>query len=168
MTGLEPARQVILEIGCVITDSQLKIIAESDSLVIHHSEEVLARMDPWCIEQHGKSGLSDRVRKSLLTTAQAEQMILDFIKPHVEPQSSPLCGNSIGQDRRFLVKYMPTLNNFFHYRNIDVSTVKELVKRWYADSLQPPEKKKNHQVMDDIKESIEELHFYRTKIFRPS
>jgi len=150
----------------VITDSNLKIVAEGPALAIHQSESVLKTMDSWCIEHHGKSGLTERCRQSKITLAQAEARTLAFLKHHARPDSSPLCGNSIGQDRRFLVKYMPVLNSFFHYRNIDVSTIKELVRRWYSASKQAPPKERFHNVMSDIHESIEELKFYRREIFK--
>jgi len=166
MTGLDPDQQTIIEIGTVVTDSDLSVVARGPSLVIHQSDAVLAAMDPWCIEHHGQSGLTQRVRDSSITLAQAEEQTLAFLKKYCKSNASPLCGNSIGQDRRFLVKYMPRLNHFFHYRNIDVSSIKELVKRWYPPDLQPPDKKKTHYVMDDIDESIEELRFYRKAIFK--
>lgn len=166
MTGLEPDRHVILEIGTVITDSNLNIVAEGPCFAISQSEKILSEMDPWCIEQHGKSGLTQRSRESKTTLKAAEQETLTFLKEHCERRTSPLCGNSIGQDRRFLYKYMPELNEFFHYRNIDVSTIKELVKRWYKSAPSAPEKKKTHHVLDDIHDSIEELRHYRRVIFK--
>jgi oligoribonuclease len=166
MSGLEPERHTILEIGTIVTDSQLNIEAEGPSLAIAHTDAVLAAMDPWCIEQHGKSGLTERCRKSHLTMGQAEEQILAFLRPYCKEKTSPLCGNSIGQDRRFLAKYMPKLNDFFHYRNIDVSTLKELVQRWYPAALHAPQKKKTHHVLEDIRESIEELRYYRKTIFK--
>ena len=166
MTGLEPERHVILEIGCAVTDSQLNMIAEGPVFAIKQPDSVLRTMDPWSQDQHGRSGLTARCRASGVSLKDAEEMTLAFLKLHCHPQSSPLCGNSIGQDRRFLCKYMPTLNGFFHYRNIDVSTLKELVHRWYPSSNQSPEKKKTHYVLDDIRESIEELKHYRREIFK--
>jgi oligoribonuclease len=166
MTGLEPDKHVILEIGCVVTDSNLNMIAEGPVFAIHQPESILTTMDPWSQHQHGKSGLTARCRASKVSLAKAEEKTLEFVKLHCVAQSSPLCGNSIGQDRRFLNKYMPKLNSFFHYRNIDVSTVKELVHRWYPKSNQSPKKKKTHYVLDDIRDSIEELRHYRRTIFK--
>ena len=166
MTGLEPEHQTILEIGTLVTDSALAVVAEGPSFVIHQPESVLEAMDPWCINQHGLSGLTQKSRESKISLGAAEQLTLEFLQKHCAPKSSPLCGNSIGQDRRFLIKYMPTLNVFFHYRNIDVSTIKELCKRWYPKTCQAPTKKSTHQVLDDIRESIEELQHYRRTIFK--
>jgi len=166
MSGLDPETQVIIEIGSVVTTSDLKVIAEGPAIAIQQSETVLNSMDPWCIEHHGKSGLTARCRASKITLAQAERQTLEFVQAHCGPQSSPLCGNSIGQDRRFLYKYMPTLNDFFHYRNVDVSTIKELVKRWYPAASQAPNKRKTHSVLEDIRESIDELRHYRETVFK--
>ncbi len=166
MTGLEPDIHTIIEIGCAVTDSDLTIIAEGPAFVIHQSEEELAKMDLWCVDQHGRSGLTQKVRDSTLSMATAEAETMTFLQRYCEPGKSPLCGNSIGQDRRFLYKYMPTLNEFFHYRNVDVSTIKELARRWYPPTLQAPEKSKTHHVLDDIRESVEELRHYRRAIFK--
>jgi len=166
MTGLDSARHTIMEIGTVVTDSDLKVIAEGPAMAIHLPASALERMDSWCVEHHGKSGLTDRCRGSRISMAQAEARTLDFLKRHIAPDQSPLCGNSIWQDRRFLNKYMPKLDTFFHYRIIDVSSIKELVLRWYPQSAHAPEKKKTHYVMDDIYESIEELKYYRRTIFK--
>jgi len=166
MTGLEPERHVILEIGCVVTDSQLNMIAEGPVFAIQQPESVLTTMDPWSQDQHGKSGLTQRCRISKVSLAEAEEKTLAFLRLHGVAQASPLCGNSIGQDRRFLHKYMPILNGFFHYRNVDVSTIKELVRRWYPTLANAPEKRKTHYVLDDIRESIEELKHYRREIFK--
>lgn len=168
MTGLEPDRHVILEIGCSVTDKELNLIAEGPCFAIEHPERILTTMDPWSQEQHGKSGLTERCRKEGVPIETAEARVLAFLKEHCQEKGSPLCGNSIGQDRRFLYKYMPTLNAFFHYRNVDVSTIKELVKRWYPAGPQSPEKNKTHMVLDDIRDSIEELKFYRAHFFKPS
>jgi oligoribonuclease len=168
MTGLDPEKHVIIEIGCVITDSELNVMAEGPSFAVHQPEEELAKMDEWCVTHHGKSGLTARVRASKVSPAQAEQETLAFLKKHCPARQSPLCGNSISQDRRFLNKYMPELEAYFHYRNVDVSSIKELVKRWYPPTLQAPEKRKTHNVVDDIRESIEELRHYRNTIFRPA
>lgn len=166
MTGLSPERHVIIEIGCAITDSDLNVIAEGPVYAIHQREKVLAKMDAWCVNQHGKSGLTQRVRDSKISLKQAEKLTLLFVKKYCKPQSSPLCGNSIGQDRRFLFRYMPTLNDFFHYRNIDVSSIKELVRRWYPGKYQPPKKQGSHHVLADIRDSIAELRFYRKSVFK--
>lgn len=166
MTGLDPVKHTIMEIGTMVTDSNLKVLAEGPALAIHVPESALDRMDSWCVEHHGKSGLTDRCRKSRISMAQAEVRTLEFLRKHIESDRSPLCGNSIWQDRRFLIKYMPKLNAFFHYRIIDVSSIKELVHRWYPQSAYAPEKQKTHQVMDDIRESIEELKHYRRTIFK--
>ena len=166
MTGLEPQHHVILEIGCAVTDSQLKLIAEGPVFVISQPENVLASMDPWCIDQHGKSGLTEKARRSQISLAEAEEKTLEFLRHYCVEKVSPLCGNSIGQDRRFLEKYMPKLNGFFHYRNVDVSSIKELARRWYPPGDQAPEKNKTHHVLDDIRESIAELQHYRRAIFK--
>lgn len=166
MTGLDPDQQVILEIGSLVTDGQLNVIAEGPVIAIHHPNSILDHMEPWSQEHHGQSGLTERCRASQIGLEAAERQTLEFLKAHIAPKTSPLCGNSIGQDRRFLVKYMPTLNEFFHYRNIDVSTIKELVRRWYPASAQAPEKRKTHYVLDDIHESLDELRHYRKTVFK--
>ena len=166
MTGLDPERHAIIEIGSVVTDGNLTVIAEGPCIVVHQPESALKLMDAWCVEQHGKSGLTQKVRDSKCDVRQAEQETLAFLRKHCEPRTSPLCGNSIGQDRRFLDRYMPALNEFFHYRNVDVSSIKELVRRWYPASFHAPEKKKTHHVLEDIRESIEELRHYRKTVFR--
>lgn len=130
MTGLEPEKEVIIEIATIVTDAQLNIIAEGPSIAIHQSDALLNGMDEWCTNQHGKSGLTERVRQSTVNTQEAEQQTLAFLKQHVAKGASPMCGNTVSQDRRFLVRYMPELEAFFHYRHIDVSTLKELAKRW--------------------------------------
>lgn len=166
MTGLFPETDVILEIGTVITNANLDVLAEGPVLAIHQPDAVLDGMDQWCREHHGKSGLTERCRKSTISVAQAEAQTLEFLKTHCPARKIPLCGNSIGQDRRFLVKYMPTLNDFFHYRNVDVSTIKELVNRWYPASVHAPAKASTHHVLDDVRESIAELRHYRKAIFK--
>ena|SRR5258708_2713107 len=168
MTGLDPERHAIIEIGCAVTDSDLHVIAEGPTLAISQPPAVLALMDPWCVKQHGNSGLTQRVKDSKVTIQDAERNTLEFLKRYCKPNMSPLCGNSIGQDRRFLVRYMPKLNEFFHYRNIDVSSIKELVRRWYPPKFQAPLKRSTHHVLDDIRESIAELRHYREKVFRQS
>jgi oligoribonuclease len=166
MTGLDPETDTILELAILITDGQLNIVAEGPSIAIHQDEAVLAAMGEWCRTHHGASGLTARVRASTLTMAEAEAMALDFVRQYVPERRSPLCGNSIHQDRRFLVRYMPGFEAYMHYRNIDVSTVKELARRWYP-KLKPPAKQSAHLALDDIRESIAELAYYRQSIFVP-
>lgn len=161
MTGLEPKTDVIIEIATIVTDADLNILAEGPSLVIHQPDEALDAMDEWCTNQHGKSGLTQRVKDSKVTVADAEQQTIDFLKAYVEAGVSPICGNSIGQDRRFLDKYMPELEAYFHYRNLDVSTLKELAKRWKPEVAAGVVKKGSHLALDDIRDSIEELKHYR-------
>lgn len=167
MTGLDTDRDYIIEIATVVTDSQLNIIAEGPVLAIHQSDEVLGAMDEWNTRQHGGSGLTQRVRDSRVTEAEAEAQTLEFLRQYVPERASPMCGNSICQDRRFLHRCMPELERYFHYRHIDVSTIKELVKRWAPDKLAGLTKKGAHLALDDIKESIEELRFYRKHCFLP-
>lgn len=161
MTGLNPLTERIIEIATVVTDSNLKVLAEGPSLVINQSDSLLAGMDEWNTRQHGGSGLTDRVRNSQITEAEAMQQTLDFLSHWVPKGQSPMCGNSIGQDRRFLVRYMPELEVFFHYRNLDVSTLKELVRRWRSDLEGGFSKKGSHLAMDDVHDSIAELTYYR-------
>lgn len=161
MTGLNPLTERIIEIATVVTDSNLKVLAEGPSLVINQSDSLLAGMDEWNTRQHGGSGLTDRVRNSQITEAEAMQQTLDFLSHWVPKGQSPMCGNSIGQDRRFLVRYMPELEVFFHYRNLDVSTLKELVRRWRSDLEGGFSKKGTHLAMDDVHDSIAELAYYR-------
>ncbi len=166
MTGLEPCTATILEIATVVTDSDLNVLAEGPVMAIHHDDEALAKMDPWCVEQHGKSGLTDRVKESAVTVEEAQARTLEFIAEWCPEKKAPLCGNTIGQDRRFLVKYMPRLHDYFHYRSVDVSTIKELVKRWYPDEKYVYSKSKQHEALADIRESIAELAYYRRTIFK--
>lgn len=166
MTGLDPERDTVLEIATVVTDSELVVVAQGPTFAIHHPPEVLERMDAWNREHHGASGLVARVLASTVSIAQAEQQTLAFTQQYCRERTSPLCGNSIWQDRRFLARYMPRLDRYLHYRTIDVSTVKELVRRWYPNGPQPPEKKHAHLAVDDIAESIAELRFYRAHYFR--
>ena len=165
MTGLEPERDVIIEIATVVTDSTLEHSVEGPVIAIHQSDATLAGMDEWNTRQHGGSGLTARVRASSFDTAQAEAMTLEFLARHVPPNVSPMCGNSICQDRRFLYRYMPKLAAFFHYRNLDVSTLKELKKRW-APNLPAFEKTSSHLALDDIRDSIAELKHYRAHFLR--
>ena len=164
MTGLAPQADYIIEIATIVTDSQLNILAEGPVLAIHQSDAALAAMDDWNQKQHGESGLVARVRASRINEREAELRTLEFLRPLVPRNKSPMCGNSVGQDRRFLNRYMPALENHFHYRNIDISTIKELSRRWYR--LEPPPKRSTHRALDDIRESIDELHFYRVNLFR--
>ena len=165
MSGLDPDQHVILEIASVITDWDLEIIAEGPDLAIFQPQERLLSMEQWSMDHHNASGLMERVITSPYTCEEAERKTIEFISRYTEKGRSPLCGNSIWQDRRFLVRHMPLLESFFHYRNIDVSTIKELVKKWYP-SLPPFKKDKAHLALMDIKESIKELRYYREKVFR--
>ena len=165
MTGLDPEQDRIIEIATIVTDSQLNILAEGPNLVIHQSDQLLDSMDEWCTNQHGQSGLTQNVKDSDISERQAEQDTIDFIAGYVDKGASPICGNSIGQDRRFLVKYMPELEAFFHYRNLDVSTIKELARRWSPEVLDGVVKKGSHLALDDIKDSINELEHYRDTFF---
>ena len=165
MTGLEPATDVILEIATIVTDSQLNILAEGPVFAIYQPDEVLDNMSQWCIEHHGKSGLTDRCRNSKVDLAKATEETLAFVQQYVAPGKSPMCGNSIGQDRRFINKYMPAFEDFFHYRNLDVSTIKELARRWKPEVLDKVEKKGVHLALDDIRESIAELKVYQEHFF---
>ena len=167
MTGLEPSRHVIVEIATLITDDHLNIIAEGPDLVVHASPEELEQMGDFVTEMHKKSGLLPLIEASTITVAQAQEQTLAFIKQHIsESRSVPLCGNSIGTDRHFLQEYMPELEEFLHYRNIDVSTLKELARRWHPEVLASvPEKATTHRALDDIRESIAELVHYRNTMF---
>jgi oligoribonuclease len=166
MTGLEPKTDVILEMATIVTDSQLNILAEGPVFAIKTADDILDNMDPWCVEQHGKSGLTARCRASTVTLAEAEQQTIAFLSQYVSKGKSPMCGNSIGQDRRFLAEYAPELEAFFHYRNLDVSTVKELARRWHPEVLNKVQKSSSHLALDDIRESIAELVTYRQYFFR--
>ncbi len=166
MTGLDPQNDSIIEIATVVTDKNLNVLAEGPVLAVHQPEAVLARMDDWNQKQHGGSGLIQRVRDSVLDEAETEQTTLAFIRAWVPARTSPLCGNSICQDRRFLYRCMPKLEAFFHYRNLDVSTVKELASRWAPELKDSFKKSNNHLALDDIMESIAELRFYREHFFK--
>jgi oligoribonuclease len=167
MTGLDPATEVIVEIATLITDDELNVIAEGPDLVIHQPETMLVAMDPFVVQMHTSSGLLTAIRESTITLEQAGAQTLEFIKKHVpEPRTIPLCGNSIGTDRRFLAKYLPEIENYLHYRSVDVSTIKELVKRWYPGlEISRPAKAGAHRALDDVQESIRELKFYRENVF---
>ena len=166
MTGLNPEVDVIIEIATIVTDSDLNVLAEGPALAVQQSEGVLGVMDDWNFEHHTKSGLLDRVRTEGVLMKEAEARTLAFIEQYTDRSQSPLCGNSIWQDRRFLARYMPDLEAFLHYRIIDVSTLKELVKRWQPDLLTGFEKKGEHLALADIRESIDELRLYRDRLFR--
>jgi oligoribonuclease len=168
MTGLKPDSDAIIEMATVVTDRELGIVADGPVLAIHQSEEVLARMDDWNQRQHGSSGLLARVRASRVSVAEAQQRTLEFLAPLVTPGSSPMCGNSICQDRRFLARCMPELERFFHYRNLDVSTLKELARRWAPPVADSFVKQGTHLAHADIHESIRELRHYRTRLFASS
>ena len=167
MTGLKPDSDVIIEMATIVTDANLDVVAEGPVIAIHQPDPVLDAMDEWNKRTHGASGLIARVRESKYTMASAEQRTLEFVRALVEANASPMCGNSICQDRRFLARHMPTLEKFFHYRNLDVSTVKELARRW-APGISPGfSKQGSHKALDDIQESIRELAYYREHFFAP-
>ena len=161
MTGLEPETDLIIEIATVVTDKDLNILAQGPVIAVHQPDEALAAMDDWNQKHHGQSGLIDRVKASKTSAAEAEQETIDFLKQWLPANASPICGNSVGQDRRFLVRYMPKLEAYFHYRSIDVSTLKELAARWAPEIKDGFKKASSHQALDDILESIEELRYYR-------
>lgn len=165
MTGLDPDLEVIIEIASLVTDHDLNILAEGPCLAIHQSDEILTRMDDWNQKHHNASGLVERVRKSKITIDEAAQQTLDFIKQYCPENIAPLCGNSITQDRKFLGKYMPELHKYLHYRSVDVTSVKELVRRWYPDGPKLPRKSESHMAMTDVRESLAELIFYRKHYF---
>lgn len=165
MTGLNCQSDCIIEIATIVTDSQLQILAEGPVLAIHQSDALLAAMDDWNRTQHGKSGLVERVRASRIDEQEAERQTLEFLRQYVPPGKSPMCGNSICQDRRFLARCMPQLEEHFHYRNLDVSTIKELGRRWYPERVKGFNKSSTHLALQDIRDSIEELRFYREKLF---
>lgn len=166
MTGLSPEQDTIIEIATIVTSGDLQILAEGPVFAIHQPDRVLQAMDEWNTRQHGQSGLTERVRQSRISLAEAEQETIDFLSQYVEPGRSPMCGNSICQDRRFLARYMPRLEAFFHYRNLDVSSVKELANRWRPDVLKGFQKKGAHLALEDIKDSIAELAHYREHFFK--
>lgn len=167
MTGLDPDSDRIIEIATIVTDAQLNVLAEGPVLAVHQPDSVLAVMDDWNRRTHGESGLLERVRRSSVSAGEAEELTLAFLLQHAESGMSPMCGNSICQDRRFLARGMPALEKFFHYRNLDVSTLKELARRWAPDVLAGLRKSSRHLALDDIRESIEELRYYRQTMFRP-
>ncbi len=166
MTGLEPMTDHIIEIATIVTDSELNILAEGPVLAIHQDQHILDQMDKWNHKHHGESGLIHRVQESSHHEQDVEAETLSFLMNYIGAGESPMCGNSICQDRRFLVNWMPELEAFFHYRNLDVSTIKELSRRWYPDVARSLVKKGTHQALDDIRESIEELRYYRSHLFK--
>jgi len=166
MTGLDPDNDLIIEIATIVTDKNLNILAQGPVLAVHQSDAALAAMDDWNRHHHGQSGLIKRVKASAIDDAEAERQTLEFLKQWIPERASPMCGNSIGQDRRFLYRYMPTLEAYFHYRNIDVSTLKELAARWAPHVKDGFKKQSSHQALDDIIESIEELRYYREHFIR--
>lgn len=165
MTGLDTESDVIIEIATLVTDKDLNVLGEGPILAIHQPDELLNGMDEWNTRQHGKSGLTERVRNSNTTMAEAERATIEFLKQFVDARKSPMCGNSICQDRRFMARQMPELEAFFHYRNLDVSSVKEIARRWRPELMKGFNKQGSHLAMDDIKDSIEELSYYRDVFF---
>lgn len=161
MTGLDPEKERIIEVAVVVTEPDLTVVAEGPVLAIHQPDSLLDAMDKWNTSTHGRSGLTERVRVSTVDEAQAEDLLLAFLAQHVPAGKSPLCGNTISQDRRFMFRYMPRLEQFFHYRNLDVSTLKELARRWKPEVYKGFEKKSRHEALADIYESIDELKYYR-------
>lgn len=161
MTGLDPEKERVIEVAVVVTEPDLTVVAEGPVIVVHQSNELLDAMDHWNTSTHGRSGLTEKVRASTIDEAQAEATLIAFLAQHVPAGKSPMCGNTIGQDRRFMVRYMPKLEEFFHYRNLDVSTLKELARRWRPDVYKGFDKKSRHEALADIYESIDELKYYR-------
>src|ERR671913_1710362 len=168
MTGLDHTADVIVEIATLVTDDELNVVAEGPDIAIHHPEEVLMRMDPFVVEMHTRSGLLDQIRASTSTLEEAGRLTLAFVKEHVpEPRTVPLCGNSIGTDRRFLAAYLPDIEEYLHYRSVDVSSIKELALRWAPQVVDTaPKKESTHRALDDIRESVAELRWYREHLFR--
>jgi oligoribonuclease len=165
MTGLDPQTDYIIEIATLVTDANLNILAEGPNLVIHQDSAILAKMDDWNTKQHKQSGLTERVLASTISVHEAEAQTLAFLKQYVGSKASPICGNTVCQDRRFLVKWMPNLEAYFHYRHLDVSTIKELARRWAPEAFKGFSKASKHLALDDIKESLEELRYYRDRFF---
>jgi oligoribonuclease len=167
MTGLDPERCTIVEIATLITEEDLSLVAEGPCLVIHQDDAALSVMDPVVVEMHTKSGLLDRIRASKVSLSEAERATTDFILTHCDAKTAPLCGNSIWKDRHFLERHMKSVAECVHYRLIDVSTIKELVRRWYPPEFRAPRKKESHRALDDIRESIDELKWYRARVMLP-
>ena len=168
MTGLSPESDRIIEIATIVTDRDLKLLAEGPVIAVHQPEEALGRMDAWNVRTHGASGLTARVRASRVTEGEAERLTVDFLSEWVAKGASPMCGNSICQDRRFLARWMPQLERHFHYRNLDVSTLKELARRWAPQVLAGVTKSDAHKALDDVRDSIRELQHYRATFLRPA
>lgn len=166
MTGLNPDSDKIIEIAMIITDKDLNVLAQSPVYAIHQSDEILNGMDAWCTATHARTGLTERVRASTHTEAEVEEALLAWMQEWIPAKTTPMCGNTIHQDRRFMVRYMPRLEAYFHYRNLDVSTLKELARRWNPAVYKGVVKKGSHKALDDILESIEELKYYRETFFR--
>ena len=166
MTGLDSDNDKVIEIATVVTDAHLNVIAEGPEFAIYQPDEILALMDEWNVRQHGASGLIDRVKESKVTETEAEARTLEFLRCHVSAGVSPMAGNSVCQDRRFLHRYMPQLEQYFHYRNLDVSTIKELMKRWAPQLMTGAKKESRHRALDDVYDSIEELRYYREHFFK--
>lgn len=164
MTGLDPEKHHIIEIACLVTDSNLNIVAEGPEIAIFQDEAILSLMNEWNVKQHTSSGLVEKIKSSDILIKEAEELCLKFFQSHIKQHKSPLCGSSVSHDRRFLIKHMPKLANHFHYRHIDVSSFKEVIKRWYPETDEF-KKASSHRAMDDIKESVNELKFYREKLF---
>ena len=165
MTGLDPGENTIIEIATIVTESDLSIVAEGPSFAIDVGKEELAKMDNWNVKHHTENGLLDRIESEGVSMQNAERQTLEFLKEHCSPNQSPLCGNTIGQDRRFLRRYMPDLHEFFHYRSVDVTSIKILARSWYPE-IGKWRKNSGHRALDDIRGSIEELAYYRDKLFR--
>jgi oligoribonuclease len=165
MTGLNPDSDRIIEVATIVTDNDLNIVAEGPVIAVHQPDTILNAMDEWNTRTHGSNGLTERVRNSMTSEAEAERLTLEFLRGHVAKNKSPMCGNSICQDRRFLVRLMPELESWFHYRNLDVSSVKELAARWKPAMLNGFQKRNTHKALDDIRESIAELRYYRENFF---
>lgn len=166
MTGLDPERERIIEVATLVTDKDLNILAEGPVLAVHQSDALLAAMDEWNTRTHGESGLVDRVRASRMDEAEAQRQTIGFLERWVGAGVSPICGNSVHQDRRFLVRYMPELERYFHYRNLDVSTLKELARRWAPEVAAGYTKESSHRALDDIRDSVRELAYYRKHLFK--
>ena len=166
MTGLDTQNDVIIEIATIVTDSELNTLAEGPVLAIHQTDEILNAMDDWNTKQHGGSGLTERVKNSTINEAEAERQTIEFLRQYVPANASPMCGNSICQDRRFLARCMPALENYFHYRNLDVSSLKELAKRWAPEVFKGFSKESSHLALDDIRDSIAELKYYREQLLK--
>lgn len=166
MTGLRPDDDRIIEVAVVVTDSRLSIVAQGPVVVVHQDDDVLAAMDKWNTDTHGRSGLTSRVRESRITEAEAESTLLEFLRAWVPAGASPMCGNSVCQDRRFMARYMPRLETYFHYRNLDVSTIKELCRRWRPELARGFAKRGAHTALADILESIDEMRYYRDNFLR--